>query len=262
MEIDSTLKPGLAAISGGLGDIGRVIAIALARAGSDIAIGDIKSEKEATALSEEIHALGRRCFYAPLDVSNPERVSVWYDEVSHHFGFSPNLIVSNAATVTLKSHLNVSSDEWSREININLNGSFFFTNAGVKRLLKKTQPGRVVFIGSWAAHAPHRELPAYSVAKAGQRMLMKTLALEVASNGILVNEVAPGYVDAGLSADIFKKNPELADKAKATVPIKKLITPDEVAGQVLFLCSAYASQMTGTTLLQDGGLSLLQGDRS
>ena len=124
------------------------------------------------------------------------------------------------------------------------------------RLLEHKRPGRIVFIGSWAAHAAHNAIPAYCVAKAGLRMLCKCMALEFAPHGILVNEVAPGYVNAGLSAQGWAQNPDAREAARQRVPIQELIEPQEVALQVAHLCEPANRHMTGSVLLMDGGLSL------
>lgn len=250
MQLDHELTPALAAISGGLGDIGKAIARALSRAGAEVALADLLPESEAKSDGH---------YYSRVDVSDAEAVDRWFEEVTRKFGRAPNLIIPNAAIVTFKPHLEITPGEWKRELDVNLNGAFYFADSGTRRLVQADQPGRVVFIGSWAGHAPHRRLPAYSVAKAGLRMLTQTLALELASRGILVNEVAPGYVNAGLSGRVFDADPELALTSKKKVPIQKLISADDVAMQVLYLCSPASTHLTGTTIVQDGGLSLLQG---
>jgi len=247
MKISQELYPPLVAISGGLGDIGRAITQALHEAGAEVAVSDLASES------------GAGDYYASLDVTDAAAVERWYDGVAARFGRAPNLIIPNAATATFKPHLEITSEEWRREIDVNLNGAYYFARAGASRLLAGGQPGRMVFIGSWAAHAPHGKLPAYSVAKAGLRMAMQTLALELAPRGVLVNEVAPGYVQAGLSGRVFAAQPDVAAAAAARVPVRRLITADEVARQVLFLCSDDGRHYAGATLLQDGGLSLYQG---
>jgi len=257
LEIDSRLDSPLLAISGALGDIGRAIALALARAGADVAACDL--EEGADELRSAVEALGRRFYYGRADVSDAGAVNAWYEAVRAHFGRAPNLIVPNAAVVTVKPWLELSVAQWQREIGVNLSGALYFARAGVEPLVASRRPGRVVLIGSWAAHAPHRHLPAYSVTKAGLRMLCKTLALELAEHRILVNEIAPGYVDGGLSGKIYREKPEVKARSLRGVPLHELLTPEETAEQALFLCSRYARQTTGTTLLQDGGLSLLQG---
>lgn len=259
MNIAKELASPLVALSGGLGDIGAAIAQSLAEAGADIAIADLVAPDQAASLIAEVKALGRRCFYQPLDVTDATATQTWFDDVSTHFGRLPNIIIANAAIVTLKPYSELSDSEWFREINVNLNGAYYFSHTATQRLVKATQPARVIFLGSWAAHAPHRSLPAYSVAKAGLRMLNQTMALELAAHRILVNEIAPGYVDAGLSGRIFNENPAIRDRATVGVPIQKLISAADVASQVLYLCSDYATHITGSTILQDGGLSLMQG---
>lgn len=250
MQIASEIEPALVAISGGLGDIGAAIARTFRAAGAEIALADLPSKPEISSSDG---------FYHSLDVADSQAVERWFEKVIERFGRPPNIIIPNAATATIKPHLAITAAEWKRELDVNLNGAFYFADAGTRLLTHSELPGRVVFIGSWAGHAPHRHLPAYSVAKAGLRMLTQTLALELAAHGILVNEVAPGYVNAGLSGRIFSAQPEVAEASRNRVPIRKLLSADDVAQQVLYLCSSLADQITGTTLLLDGGLSLLQG---
>lgn len=88
-------------------------------------------------------------------------------------------------------------------------------------------------------------------------MLCKCMALELAPYNILVNELAPGYVDAGVSGEVWEKDPDMADKARLKVPIKKIMSAREVAEQVIHLCHPQNQHMTGSTILMDGGLSLL-----
>jgi glucose 1-dehydrogenase len=193
--------------------------------------------------------------YDRVDVTDAAAVSSWVEKVAANLG-APRLIIPNAAIATLKQADEISTDEWSREISINLNGAFYLAQSAAKRLLQEEQEGRIVFIGSWAADRPHPHIVAYSAAKAGLRMLMQCMALEFAPHGILVNEIAPGYVNAGLSGKIFSADPKLKEQARLRVPVQKLIEPEEVAQQVAFLCSPQNRHMTGSVLTMDGGLSL------
>src|SRR5690606_1294359 len=96
----------------------------------------------------------------------------------------------------------ISPSDWNSQLNVNLSGAFYLAQNAAQRLLTAHRGGRIVFVGSWAAHAPHLNMIPYSVSKAGLRMLCKCMALELAPHQITVNEIAPGYVDAGLSGKI------------------------------------------------------------
>jgi glucose 1-dehydrogenase len=243
-------------ISGGLGDIGRAIALELARRGADIAIGDVRNADDATETLKSIRELGVRAKYDRVDVSDAAGVAQWIESVEAELE-PATLIIPNAATVTIAGVHDVAPAQWSKELRINLDGAFHLAQAATKRLVALNRPGRVVFVGSWAAHAPHPGIAAYCVAKAGLRMLCKCMALELAKHAILVNEVAPGYVDAGLSAQLWARNPGSREKAAGRVPTGNLIDAAEVAKQVAHLCEPDNRHMTGSVLLMDGGLSLV-----
>lgn len=242
-------------ISGGLGDIGRAIALEFARRGADVAIGDVLDEKEAAPTLRQIKALRRRGRYDRVDVSDPDAVACWVRDVEADLGL-PTLIVPNAAIVKLVSLAELTPAEWRAELSVNLDGAFYLAQSATQRLLKKKKPGRVVFIGSWAGHAVHLHIPTYCVGKAGLRMLMQCMAAELAPHGIYVNEVAPGYVDAGLTGKFFQADPALKKVCQRRVPSGLLIAPDEVARQVAWLCEPANQHMVGATVLMDGGLSL------
>ena len=248
------LKNQVAIISGGLGDIGRAIALELARRGADIALGDIASEEKAAPTLEALAALGRKARYDCVDTANAQQVTEWIDKVEADLS-TPSLIIPNAAIATLKNTKEISADEWTREVSINLNGAFFLAQTTALRLSQHNKPGRIVFVGSWAAERPHQHIPAYSASKAALRMLMQCMALDFAPN-ILINEIAPGYVNAGLSGRIFAEKPEIKEAARLRVPIQQLIEPEEVATQVAHLCDPANRHMTGSVLTMNGGLSL------
>jgi glucose 1-dehydrogenase len=253
---DKTFTGRIAILSGGLGDIGRQIATALAAKGADVALGDRLPAADATAFLQTLEALGVRAHYTQVDVSQAEPVRRWVEECEQTLGL-PDVIIANAATVTLANFAEVTPKQWDDELQINLSGPFYLTKFVTDKLVAAKTPGHIVLIGSWAAHVVHAHIPAYSVSKAGLRMLGKCLALELAPHDILVNEIAPGYVDAGLTAQIWKTNPALKSLSEGKVPVKRLIGADEVAAQVIHLCDRSNRHMTGSTLLMDGGLSML-----
>jgi NAD(P)-dependent dehydrogenase (short-subunit alcohol dehydrogenase family) len=251
-----TLQGHTAIISGGAGDIGRATAIELARRGANIAIGDIVEPVKANDLIEAVLGMGRQVRYDRVDVTDANAVRDWVQTAEKDLGIA-DLIIPNAAIVHLSDIRTITPDEWSRELSINLTGAFHLAQAGALRLLHHERAGRIVFIGSWAGHAPRADIPTYCVTKAGIRMLGRCMARDLAPHGILVNEVAPGNVDAGLSGRIFDERPELREKSRAEIPVRKLIEADEVAWQVAHLCDPQNQHMTGSVVLMDGGLSLL-----
>jgi glucose 1-dehydrogenase len=239
-----------------MGDIGRAIALELARRGADIAIGDLVPETQATSFLRNIHDMGRRTRYDRVDTADADAVQQWVRDVQSELG-TPTRIIPNAAVVTVASVLDITPEDWSRELRINLNGAFYLAQAGAQHLRAANKPGRIVFVGSWAAHAPHLNLSAYCAAKAGLRMLGKCMARELAAFDILVNEVAPGYVEAGLTKRIFDAEPGRREVATGQTPVQRLIAPEDVAVQVAHLCEPTSNQFTGSVLLMDGGLSLV-----
>ena len=243
-------------ISGGLGGIGKATARFFAKQGADIALCDIHEPDQADKWLSLLENFGVRATYHKTDVASAAQVREWIDSVEQELGVA-SYIIANAATATMKNVREISPEQWDREIQINLNGAFYMTQYATERLLHHKKSGRVVLVGSWAAHAVHSHLPAYSASKAAVRMLCKCLALELAPYDILVNEVAPGYVDAGLSGKIWKENPKLKKHSVDKVPIKRVMDPESVARQIVQLCHPQNNQMTGSTVLMDGGLSLL-----
>ena len=245
-----------ALISGGLGDIGQAIARALAAGGADIALCGLQPEHEADAFLAELHQLGRRASYDLVDISDAAATAGWVQHVEKTMGV-PSLIIPNAAQVTMADCRHITPQQWDRELRVNLDGAFYLARSAALVLVEQHKPGRIVFIGSWTAHRAHPHIPAYAVSKAALRMLCQCMALEFAPYGILVNEVAPGYVDAGLSGRLLRENPHLKEKLRQLVPVKQLVEPHEVARSVAFLCDPENCQMTGSVIVQDGGVSLL-----
>ena len=247
-----------AIISGALGDIGRAIALELARCGAAVALGDIVEQRRAAPLLNELKRIGIGARYDRVDVSDAKAVQRWIDVASRELG-ALDIVIPNAAIVTPKNARVVTPREFTRELRINLDGAFFLAQAGALALVRKKKPGRIVYVGSWAGHAPHANIPAYCAAKAGLRMACQCLALEFAPDGILVNEIAPGYVDAGLTGQFFKRDPKLREQLRLKVPVRKLIGAEEVARCAVSLCSFNSQHVTGSVLLMDGGLSLKRG---
>lgn len=255
MQSDKPLLHRTAMVSGALGSIGKAIARELARRGAAVSLGDLQDNAAADEfLSEECFA-GATHRYNKVDVSDEQQVIEWVADTERTLG-TPDIIIPCAAIVTRMSVRHVDSASWSRELHINLDGSFHLAQQGALAMLRKGIGGNIVFIGSWVAARPVPRIATYCVGKAALRMLMKCMALDFAPNGILVNEVAPGYVDAGLTGETLRANPERRTALEEQTPTGRLIEADEVAYHVVNLCDPRSHGVNGTTLLLDGGVSL------
>lgn len=247
------LKGQTAIISGGLGDIGREIALELANHGANISLSDIKSPNLAETFIEQIKNLDSHAIYTQVDIRNPEEVTDWIQKTKDNLGI-PSLIISNAGIVTRHSILEMTTDQWNNEFEVNVSGALSMCRSAAKMLISHKHTGKIVLIGSWAAHRPNQNIPAYCASKAALRMLGQVLAMELAGHGIVVNEVAPGAVNAGLSAGNLKTMS--TEDISLKIPIGKWIEPKEVAWQVSNLCNPRNQNTVGSVVVMDGGLSL------
>lgn len=244
-------------ISGGLGDIGRALALQFCQNGMNVAISDLLSESEATSQIEDLKAKGcKNVLYKQVDVTNATEVETWINAVEEKWG-TAQIIIPNAGIVMAGLLTeNTPLEEVRKQLDVNFWGSYHLAVQSAKRIKEKKLPGRVVFIGSWAAERPTARISSYCISKAAVRMLMKTLALELAEHQIMVNEVALGIVEAGLSKKNQQKNPELLKVHLSSTPVHQLISVEEVAKHVWTLSDFEKFNITGTTILIDGGLSL------
>ena len=134
-------------ISGGLGDIGRAIALEFAKQGANIALGDILQPDHAAEFLAVLKEYKVQAGYRQVDVIDADAVQHWVDEVENELGI-PGIIIANAATVTFGGIHEITAGQWSRELRVNLDGAFHLTKAATARLLYHSRPGRVVFMGS------------------------------------------------------------------------------------------------------------------
>ncbi|HMR19777.1 MAG TPA: SDR family oxidoreductase [Sphingobacterium sp.] len=254
--MDSSQKTVL--ISGGLGDIGRAIALTFGRKGFRVALGDILEETEADRMLEEMHSEGcKELFYYQVDVTSEDETASWLDAVTQKWGV-PQVIVPNAGIVIGGSLTDddLTTAQARQQLDVNFWGSYHLAVQVAKKLKANQLPGSIVFIGSWTAERPNTRISSYCISKAAVRMLCKTLALELASHRILVNEIAPGIVSGGLSKKNQQKDPNLLKAHLNAIPVHDLVTVEKVAKHVLWLSDFEDINITGSTLLVDGGLSL------
>ena len=238
-----------AIVTGGSRGIGAAIVKSLAADGFDIAIIYQGSKERAECLAEEIKATGRNAIAVQCDVSSLEQVEKMTAEVLEKLG-SVDVLVNNAGKTKDGLIMRMTEEDFDSIINTNLKGAFNCTKA-VTPIMMKARSGRIVNISSVVGVTGNAGQANYAASKAGIIGLTKSAAKELATRGITVNSVAPGYVKTDMTE-------VLSDKVKeailAQIPMKKCAEPEDIANVVSFLCSDKASYVTGQVINVDGGM--------
>jgi NAD(P)-dependent dehydrogenase (short-subunit alcohol dehydrogenase family) len=167
-----------------------------------------------------------------------------------------SLIVITAATVKAQPFLEIDHEDWLRQINLNLTGSFVAAQSAARQMASQKSKGQVIFISSWVASRAWPEITAYTASKAGVEQLMRQVALELAPLGIRANAIAPGIVNAGLAKHQLETEPAYAARVATAIPLGELQQPVDIAGAVVFIASPAAATMTGSVLTIDSGCTL------
>jgi NAD(P)-dependent dehydrogenase (short-subunit alcohol dehydrogenase family) len=240
-----------ALITGGGRGIGRAIALAFAREGIRIAV----AARTAEQVEQVAHEIGNGAIAVVCDVADPESVARMFERVG-----SVDILVNNAGVAESATVVNTTDELWHKHLSINLSGTFYCTRAALPAMLKKGW-GRIINIASIAGKTGAPYIAAYSASKHGVLGLTKSIALEVATTGITVNAICPGYVDTEMvtrgveriTSRTGRTAEEALDTLKKMSPQNRLVTPDEVAALALLLVSDEGRGITGQGINVDGG---------
>ncbi len=229
--------------------IGRAIAIALAEAGSDVAINYFTSEAPAAEAAERVKKMGRRASIYKANVSRPDENDTMFEEVIRDFG-PVHVVVNNAGITRDRSFLKMDRPMWQEVMDVDLTGPAMVVHRFARPMLEVGW-GRIINITSIVGQMGNFGQANYAAAKGGLIALTKTLAREFARKNITVNAVAPGFIETDMTAEV----PAAAlEKVKEATPMGRLGTAEEVAAAVVFLASPQASFITGAILDVNGGM--------
>jgi 3-oxoacyl-[acyl-carrier protein] reductase len=242
------LQGRIALVTGASQGIGRCCALELARAGATLAVTDINEEKLAL-VAAEIEAAGGKAAAFGMNVANEESVKASVKAVIARFG-KVDILVNNAGITRDGLMLRMKRADWDAVLGINLTGAFMVSQAVLGSMVKNRW-GRIVSLASVVARTGQAGQVNYAASKAGLIGLTKSLAREVASRGITVNAVAPGFIETPMTAVLNEKQNETM---MAQIPLGRRGQPQDIANAVGFLVSDAASYITGHVLDVNGGM--------
>jgi 3-oxoacyl-[acyl-carrier protein] reductase len=237
-----------AMVTGASRGIGRAIALVLARAGAKVALV-ARSEGDLEEVAGQVQAAGGDSLVQVADVSIEDQVDAAVGQMVQKWG-RLDILVNNAGLINFGPLEKIEPDSWEAVIGANLKGPYLCCRAAAP-VMRRQGHGRIVNITSVSAQTGGVSGGVdYTASKGGLAAMTKTLARDLASDGITVNAVSPGQIDA--DPDLLTADQR--DKVKAMIPLGRLGTPDEIAYAVLFLASPMAAYITGTTLDVNGGI--------
>lgn len=252
-----------ALVTGASSGIGRATALCLARAGANVVVNWVSGEQMALETMRDVEALGVRAVAARADVSDEAAVLAMFQTAREAFG-TIDILVNNAGLQRDAPFDEMSVSDFRRVLEVNLVGQFLCARQAVREFKRRGRRetsralGKIVCISSvhdvipWAGHVN------YAASKGGIAMFMKSLAQEVAPQGIRVNSVSPGAIRTPINKSAWE-TPEAYEALMKLVPIKRIGEADDIGRAVVFLASDDADYITGATLYVDGGMTLYPG---
>lgn len=242
-------------VTGGAQGIGKVVAEHIAAVGAEIVIFDIQEEKAKVVADSIAKKYNCRTMAVGVDVTKPESVAKAIEKADAEMG-KLDLLFNNAGIVLHKAVLTLTPDEWLSVINVNLNGIFFVAQAFARYLVAHNKKGAIVNTASMSGTIVNvpQEQASYNTSKAGVVHLTKSLAVELCDKGIRVNCISPGYMFTELTCNVKQEWQDIWTKLS---PYKRMGTPEELAGAVIYLLSDSASFTSGCDMIIDGCFTLV-----
>jgi glucose 1-dehydrogenase len=262
--IPRTLIRQKALVTGANSGIGRSIALAFGQAGADVVVNYVSDEAAAQAVVEEIVQGGGKAYAHRADVSSEEEVDQMFDHMIREWG-TIDILVSNAGLQQDAAFQDMTLQQWNTVIGVNLTGQFLCARAAIREFLRRgvvrevsSAAGKIICMSSvheqipWAGHVN------YAASKGGIKMLMESLAQEMAPHRIRVNSIAPGAIRTPINTAAWE-TPAAYQALMTLVPYGRIGEPDDIARAAVWLASDDSDYVVGTTLFVDGGMTLYPG---
>lgn len=245
------LKDQGALVTGGSRGIGRAIVMALAAEGAKVAFVYRGSQQAAESLVAEVAQQGGTALALQADVANLDEAQKCAERVEKEFG-RIDILVNNAGIIRDDLFVRLEPEAWNSVLQTNLGGTYNFCRALAYTFMKQRR-GRIINISSIAADHANPGQCNYAASKGAINSFTRALAVELASRGVTVNAVAPGFIETDMSEAVRNK---AGDLIKKMIPMRRLGQPDDIARMVVFLAGPDSSYITGQVLAVDGGLGL------
>jgi 3-oxoacyl-[acyl-carrier protein] reductase len=245
-----SLKDKVAVVTGASQGIGRETALALAKAGAKVAVA-ARNEEKLGALVNDIVAVGGEAFAVKMDVADAEQVRAGFKQIIEKFA-RLDILVNNAAVTRDGLAMRMKKEDWETVLRTNLTGAHFCIQQALPTMMK-TRAGRIINISSVVAQSGNAGQANYVAAKAGLIGLTKAIAIEIASRGITVNAVAPGFIETPMTDVLPEK---VKEELKTRIPLGRMGSTRDVASAIVFLASDEACYITGHVLNVNGGMHL------
>ena len=246
------LENKVAVVTGSSSGIGEAIALAFAANGAAVVVNYSRHEDAAQQVLQKIEGAGGKGLVVGADVSDPQEVEAMVQQATDTFG-RLDIMVNNAGLEHKMPFLETPFEVWQETIAVNLTGAWLGCQAAAKQMVAQGDGGRLINVSSVHEDLAMPTNSPYCATKGGVRMLMRTLAVELAPHDITVNNIAPGAIETPMDAPL-EQNPDEMKELLSEIPLGRMGKPEEVANLALFLASDDSSYVTGSTLFVDGGM--------